>query len=345
MSENWTFALSHVASDYFTVIGDDDGLLPHAISDLVRIVQSRDSQIVTWKKVEYCWPNHTNPALRHFLSLPVTNRLIGVPAGAALRDIYRFWLGYSRGPCIYNSLVATELIRKVEQRDGVLFGAICPDVYSSLALASVADSYLYSTRPFSVNGASAHSNGTSSTSMKSGDDRSAYEKFLSEIGEDHTGFIAIKGSINAAIADSLVMFSQTARVPVPRIAARRLFSRICAELRALPHLLEDSRGALLAQARRYGQVGQVERLCRKVDASKGLPLSVPVRPATSIGNGDVVMWGDRLDIWDVNAACQFVGQILDNYEVPGQVRSYSIAKRAFSRLMAKLHDAKFQVDM
>ena len=46
MSDNWEFALSHVAEGYVTFIGDDDGLLPDAIADLARLLEGSGARAV-----------------------------------------------------------------------------------------------------------------------------------------------------------------------------------------------------------------------------------------------------------------------------------------------------------
>ena len=45
MSHNWEFALSHVQDGWVTFIGDDDGLLPRAISRIAEIIQQTKAHV------------------------------------------------------------------------------------------------------------------------------------------------------------------------------------------------------------------------------------------------------------------------------------------------------------
>ena len=38
MSSNWEFALSHARGEFVILMGDDDGLLPHALAELDKII-------------------------------------------------------------------------------------------------------------------------------------------------------------------------------------------------------------------------------------------------------------------------------------------------------------------
>lgn len=331
MAENWEFALSTVEADFVTVIGDDDGLLPQAISDLISIIRMQGATVVTWKKVEYCWPNHIDDNLKNYLSVPLRNKLVEVSSRIALAHIYKFWMSYARGPCIYNSLVSMRHVKAILDRDGVLFNAACPDVYSSLALASVTKRYLYSTRPFSINGASAHSNGTSVASS----DQTAYEKFLSEMADNGSGFLNVHGSISAAVADSLVQFKKSAKVKVPKLYLSKMFSLICTELAVRPESLALNREVLMALADNYGQTRIVNRLCRVGSPTKALSGKVDNFSVIS-GIDGAVLWGDRFDIADVSGACQLVSKVLGGYKMPDRMVRYSIFNSVLTRLALRI---------
>ena len=58
MSENWEFALGHVKGDFVMYLGDDDGLLPEACSDVAKIISSTDTKAVIWNKPDYNWPTN-----------------------------------------------------------------------------------------------------------------------------------------------------------------------------------------------------------------------------------------------------------------------------------------------
>jgi glycosyltransferase involved in cell wall biosynthesis len=333
MSENWEYALSQVEADYVTVMGDDDGFLPHAISDLVSLMHSHSTSIVTWKKVEYCWPNYLVPQLRNYLSIPLRNRLVEISSSRALRHIYQFRLGYSRGPCIYNSMVSMRHVRDILTRDGKLFQSAIPDVYSSLALASVVDSYLYSSRPFSINGASAHSNGTAST--RPNVDQTASKLFLSEYARDEVGFKNIQGSITAAVTDALVQFSKCAITKTPDLSFRHVFRRIMSELKAWPDLLKQNHEVLNILAQRYGYSVYVERLYRDAVERTCEPTSGVSAPPLTIDGDNVLLWGDRFMLSNVHDASKFASKVLGKYVPPTNLGKYSLSNALFSKLISR----------
>src|SRR5262245_33198696 len=43
MSNNWEFGVSHARGEYVVLIGDDDGLLPHALRELDRLARDHGS--------------------------------------------------------------------------------------------------------------------------------------------------------------------------------------------------------------------------------------------------------------------------------------------------------------
>ena len=66
-------------------------------------------------------------------------------------------------PCLYNGIVRRSLLDDLRAGsvNGVLFNSLAPDVFSGIVLSQVVGNYLYTNYPFSVNGASHHSIGTS----------------------------------------------------------------------------------------------------------------------------------------------------------------------------------------
>src|SRR5262249_38681440 len=48
MSDSWEFALEHAAGEFITVIGSDDGLLLHALTEIDRVLRMSDATILRW---------------------------------------------------------------------------------------------------------------------------------------------------------------------------------------------------------------------------------------------------------------------------------------------------------
>jgi len=206
MTQNWEFALSHVSDGFVTVIGDDDGLLPHAVNDVSRILNEESVSALSWMKSEYCWPSHVAPEWRNFLSIPLEKLLVEMPTASVSRDVSRFLLPYSRTPTLYNSFVDFSVIKAIMGKNGSFLNSLAPDIYSGIALLSEMDKYLYSIHPFSVNGASSHSNGTSANFSKNKD---AVKKFMSELKPEETEMLGlVAGSVHSVFAESLFQANQ-----------------------------------------------------------------------------------------------------------------------------------------
>ncbi len=179
MARNWEFALRHAGDGYITFLGDDDGLMPNALSELDHLLRSRGMpEAVAWRKAEYVWPQFWLEALRNYLSVPLGTRIERRQARAMLEQMATWQFTYLQLPCLYNSFVARSTIQRATDGDGVFFHSCIPDVYSAIALASVLDEYDYSHRPYTINGASKHSTG--GAHFLQGNDAPSASKFLAE---------------------------------------------------------------------------------------------------------------------------------------------------------------------
>ncbi|MDB4928590.1 MAG: hypothetical protein JWM10_1074, partial [Myxococcaceae bacterium] len=201
MARNWEFALGAVDDDenYVHYLGDDDGLLPGALRDAETLLAREGARALAWRKVDYVWPNGPDPAWRNLAIVPLENRLFRYDASAALRDVRNLWLPYYRCPSLYNSFVDARLLHATRRRGGTFFHSSIPDAYSGYANLSEIPSYLYSTRPFSINGASGKSTGASY-----GAAGGAGERFVAEDDMPaHPKLWPIPGSIIMAVMEAL----------------------------------------------------------------------------------------------------------------------------------------------
>jgi glycosyltransferase involved in cell wall biosynthesis len=166
MSANWEFALSQVKSDYVMFLGDDDGVLPGAVSALMTLVADHESvDAVTWPSVEYGWPSCQNNNLRNTMVIPLSEGIERRRTADMLSDVINFRRPYSELPFLYKGLIKTEVVNKLRAASGgTVFQSMIPDIYFGISSCAVIDTYLYSFRPYTVNGASNHSNGTASFS-------------------------------------------------------------------------------------------------------------------------------------------------------------------------------------
>lgn len=162
MSHNWEFALDYVTGEYVTYVGDDDGLMPEAISDLVKIIERTNTKAISWRWASYNWPDCINESSRDLLILPFGGSLEKRRTKEMLERVLNFECGYAELPFLYKGIISKQVIDEIKNLSGgVFFQSVIPDMYSAVVISAALDDYFYSTVPFSLNGTSSHSNGAS----------------------------------------------------------------------------------------------------------------------------------------------------------------------------------------
>lgn len=204
MSANWEFALHQVDSDYVMFIGDDDGVLPGAIIDLMTLVSDNGPvDAITWPSAEYGWPSCQNNYLRNTIVIPLAEEIEKRKTRKVLREVISFKRPYSELPFIYKGLINTDVIKRLRTvSGGSIFHSMIPDVYFGIASCSVIEEYLYTYHPYTMNGASHHSNGTSSFSPEEG--KKAKQLFLAEDNIPFHSSLPYCSSIPILITESLM---------------------------------------------------------------------------------------------------------------------------------------------
>jgi glycosyltransferase involved in cell wall biosynthesis len=201
MSHNWEFALSHVRGDYVTYVGDDDGLLPGALSALAEIIRETNTEAISWRWASYFWPSSLHAPSQNLLFVPAGGRLQRRSAPEVLRRVLSFREGYEKLPFLYKGIVSTRLTEQVKKASGgAFFHSMVPDVYSAIALSLVVAEYYYSTRPYSLNGTSAASNGAAQFTPSL--NASAAKTFLDEDNIPFHADLALAPSLPIAVAES-----------------------------------------------------------------------------------------------------------------------------------------------
>lgn len=183
MSDNWEFALRHAGGSFITYIGDDDGFIPGALAGAMAILEKSQMNALVWEKIEYCWPDYIDENMRNWFSLKNRGCTLRIMSGRRkLRQVIRFRDGYAKLPCLYNGIVKKSLVDELknQSKSKAFFNSISPDVYSGIALGMIVGSYLYTDYPFSVNGASRHSNGTSFSRQRIDGVDNPHIKFIAE---------------------------------------------------------------------------------------------------------------------------------------------------------------------
>jgi glycosyltransferase involved in cell wall biosynthesis len=273
MSHNWEFALSHVRGDYVTYVGDDDGLLPGALSALAAIIRNTGATAISWSWASYFWPDSINTRSRNLLFVPCRDELQRRSAPEMLRKVLEFKQGYEQLPFFYKGLVGTALINRVrEASGGAFFHSMIPDVYSAIALSVFAEEYYYSFRPYSLNGTSAASAGAAHFTPSL--NASSAQVFLSENNIPFHSDLAFAPSLSIGVAESFFQARD-------RIAEARHYSL------DIDHLLKAAlRESERAETERYSSVVNALRaIAAKFDRSERLDRLLrthPNRPKTAI---------------------------------------------------------------
>lgn len=185
MSENWEFALTQCRGKYLHYLGDDDGLMPDAMSLAKGIMEKYPFQAVAWRRSNvYWWPDCISPGRRNFLCMhfypqgPVFIQNPTRPVLASVFDCTSFTT-YEILPMVYNAFVSRELVERIKTKSGIYFNSLVPDLWSGLQNAWHLEHYCYSHRPLSIAGICGKSNGWSFTVSPQSE---MSKKFLDENG-------------------------------------------------------------------------------------------------------------------------------------------------------------------
>lgn len=186
MSHNWEFGLNFIDSGWVTVLGDDDAILPGALSRVNEIIQKTNVRAIRSNGCSYRWPCLDNTKYGS-LSLSLKKSYRKVSSDAALRSALKGDINYTDLPVLYNGgFVDVSLLQQVKEKSRVLIQSINPDVYLGVVLSLLTSEYVYSDEPLAVNGASKHSGGTAFFETRK--QNREYDPFTKFIQEDNIPF-------------------------------------------------------------------------------------------------------------------------------------------------------------
>jgi glycosyltransferase involved in cell wall biosynthesis len=157
MRGNYCFALEHARGTYVTILGDDDGFIPGALSLLAQWAQATRADAISWHQATYYWPTHSLPERRGQLQIPVHDLNWNVSATAAFMATKWGFLRWDYLPIIYGGLVKLEIMDRLRDRTGEYLLSHFPDVYSAIAVCSTIEQYIYTEYPLSTFGFSGKS--------------------------------------------------------------------------------------------------------------------------------------------------------------------------------------------
>lgn len=159
MSDNWELAVTHARGEFVTIVGDDDALMRHALSEANRLIEKHHPQLIRWAWAYYKWPDYSIRADASRLSFIFTGQVDRVKSAELASVLLQEPKRYHELPMIYNSFVHRQLIDNLRNRTGRVFSALSPDVYSGFAFADLAGRFLSVSRPLGICGTSSHSTG------------------------------------------------------------------------------------------------------------------------------------------------------------------------------------------
>ncbi len=159
MSDNWELAVEHARGEYVTVLGDDDALLSHALGEVDRVIARTGARAIRWVVAFYTWPAVALEGEGNYLGVPLMRELHTVDAVTALDAVIGFRESYGYLPMLYNGVIHRDLIAELRQKTGRVFRSPIPDIYSGMAFAYLAGSYVSLDVPMAVSGISGTSNG------------------------------------------------------------------------------------------------------------------------------------------------------------------------------------------
>lgn len=252
MSHNWEFALNHVTDGWVMFLGDDDGLYPWALQTLNSLIQAHDVEAVSSTSGSFQWPGHFPDSLQGRLIIPMSNSASVKDSRAELERVFSGQSTYPNLPWLYHGGAASlALINRARDQHGRFFCSQIPDLYSAVALASIAGKYLSIGTPITIDGASKHSTGASQMrSLLGGEDQPIlrfksednipfhetliigkslqimlYESYLQSWHVHH-------GTLGISLNDQLQVAMKTA--PLTRLKTIREECRMIAERNGLP---------------------------------------------------------------------------------------------------------------
>jgi hypothetical protein len=178
MTENFEFGLSKVSEGYLSFLGDDDGLMPHALKIANKFITETKANAIVGRNDVYVWNNFPIKQNRGVLKFDINKKNAWVDSLKQIDYVLKKTNKYLTLPCIYcTGFVSIDIINKIKLRSkGLFFLSSIPDVYSSFVIALEVGKYYFVNESFFLGGSSASSNGASFAIESS--DKSIYKEFV-----------------------------------------------------------------------------------------------------------------------------------------------------------------------
>lgn len=271
MSGNFEFSLEAVTKGYVMHLGDDDALIPDAITHVAAIARESKTLAITSAHATYHWPNSLFEEYRNRLILPVAKGYVMRDALTVAQRVAQYHEGYPALPSTYSGFVHRSVIDQA-RKGGQYYASITPDSFSGFVNAGVLDRYAFTHRPFALSGLSGRSNGASQITNNDHGEATRYSK--ENDLPVHADVIYCRQSLPIVVAEAFLQ----ARDRAPRL------SRIHFDMKRLCHVaLRDAstdnypavRDAVATIAERHGIIIAIpqeptlaQKIGREVDRTR-----------------------------------------------------------------------------
>lgn len=213
MSTNWEFGVGHARGEYVLVIGDDDGLLPHALAELDGLAHAHGPKAIRWAMALYTWPTIALPGQGDYICVPLGREVVERDGRELIREAAAFRANYTDLPMMYNTAVRRDVLDDLRRRTGRVFAHPSPDVYSGFAIAHAAGRFLSTSVAMTVSGLSGTSNGIANL----------FNRGRSEIEREFTRLNAKDGLHSDPTVPDLPVFPEGPTADAFAVAKRLLF--------------------------------------------------------------------------------------------------------------------------
>jgi glycosyltransferase involved in cell wall biosynthesis len=185
MRGNYDFLVGKANGSWLTILGQDDAMMPFAISQLRKAIDKEKCISVLVSRRAYAfWPDTNGDFGRNQFIYPIgRNRVSKVLSRKFLIDCLKGKSEYSQGPQLYTgSFVSRTVITEfLTSQKGELFPYPIPDVSSSASILLATENFHFSNLPLFIVGTSGSSTGVLiDNSLKSSDSRAAIQKLYLE---------------------------------------------------------------------------------------------------------------------------------------------------------------------
>lgn len=283
MRENFERAVAASTATHLTIIGDDDGVLPHGLAFLARLLRDSGAEAVGWRVMNYHWPDpeRARPGWLRVHPAHLSGRIRRIDPAARLEDFRRAAIrSYHNGAMIYHGCVARSLIDRAMAEGGApYFRCSSPDVFTAIRnLIAMRGAFLRVDLPITLGGASPRSNGAGGQrAAASGATSAEFERFIAESKADpHQGRLPAACKSLALMTLDALQTAQTAHGLPPAFDAEAWARRVGREIAQMhPTFHEEHRAYARLLLGREADVPAGSRADSADAASEGPPSPRP----------------------------------------------------------------------